>query len=411
MVSATARNKVQTLVKAMCLSRKKTELLDGKPLVVLPERIVNVNVNQFDEDERNFYDVMFKRAQAKFNKFRREGTIMKNYSSVLVLLLRLRQCCCHPSLATVFGDQIVAAAGDIVELEKLLLDGMPNDVVQRVINNNEQMECPVCFDAIDHANGKIIQMCGHCFCNECCDNLLTSTRLCPHCRGNMERDKILTLHSFLKKYNPSALKNEEEYLAKEEVVKKEDELLKKNDWVSSTKIEALISCIKKSMETNADDKIIVFSQFVAFLDLIELPLRKLGIKYVRYDGSMSTKTRSEAVEQLKKDKETRLILISLKCGSLGLNLTCANRVILMDVWWNPAIENQAIDRAHRMGQTKDVYVERIVIQNSIEDRILELQTQKQQLSDGIMGHGEFGNQRQTRLSIDQLMRLFRDQDA
>jgi len=107
------------------------------------------------------------------------------------------------------------------------------------------------------------------------------------------------------------------------------------------------------------------------------PLNDRGYKYLRYDGSMDIKQRADTVGKFFDDPEVKVLLVSTKCGSLGLNLTCANRVILMDVWWNPALENQAIDRVHRIGQSKSVDVHRIFISDTVEDRILTLQAKKQ----------------------------------
>ena len=88
---------------------------------------------------------------------------------------------------------------------------------------------------------------------------------------------------------------------------------------------------------------------------------------------MLEKERTDAITLLKSDPDCNVMLVSLKCGSLGLNLVCANHVILLDVWWNPAVEQQAIDRTHRIGQVKEVFVHRITIAGTVEDRILELQ--------------------------------------
>lgn len=111
--------------------------------------------------------------------------------------------------------------------------------------------------------------------------------------------------------------------------------------------------------------------------MIIRPLEDRGYKYLRYDGSMDIKQRADTVSKFFDDPEVKVLLVSTKCGSLGLNLTCANRVILMDVWWNPALENQAIDRVHRIGQQKPVDVHRIFINDTVEDRILKLQEKKQ----------------------------------
>lgn len=88
---------------------------------------------------------------------------------------------------------------------------------------------------------------------------------------------------------------------------------------------------------------------------------------------MDAKAKAAALHAIREDSKTQIILLSLKCGALGLNLTCCNIVCMMDLWWNPAIENQAIDRAHRYGQTKPVTVYKFTISNTIEDRILVLQ--------------------------------------
>lgn len=145
---------------------------------------------------------------------------------------------------------------------------------------------------------------------------------------------------------------------------------------TSTKIRKLIDILKHTRENNPGEKTIIFSQFTSMLDLMEHPLRKHGFKFCRYDGSMSSMLREKSLERLKYDRYCTVMLISLKCGSLGLNLTSANRVILMDIWWNPALEEQAIDRVHRIGQRLPVHVTRLLIDNSVELKIMALQEKK-----------------------------------
>ena len=137
---------------------------------------------------------------------------------------------------------------------------------------------------------------------------------------------------------------------------------------------------------------------------------------------MSIADRANSVNRLTHDDKVTVMLISLRCGSVGLNLTAANRVILLDVWWNPAlgrrnaidtfltgvIENQAIDRVHRIGQNADhVVVTKITIPNTIEDRIVELQKRKQDLTNEALGEGDGSGKTIRRLSRRELMYLFR----
>ncbi|MES1244883.1 MAG: SNF2-related protein [Acidobacteriota bacterium] len=129
-------------------------------------------------------------------------------------------------------------------------------------------------------------------------------------------------------------------------------------------------------------KALVFSQFTSFLALLRRQLDAEGVPYLYLDGR--TRDRQEKVEQFQNDPSCTLFLISLKAGGLGLNLTAADYVYLLDPWWNPAVEAQAIDRAHRIGQTRPVFASRIVAKDTVEEKIVALQKSKRELADAIL---------------------------
>ncbi|KAI4654207.1 uncharacterized protein J4E78_007252 [Alternaria triticimaculans] len=155
--------------------------------------------------------------------------------------------------------------------------------------------------------------------------------------------------------------------------------------VPSTKIRQLLAILEKE---TGEHKVIVFSQFTSMLDLIEPFLKRAGYNFTRYDGSMRNDLREASLQKLREDKRTRVLLCSLKCGSLGLNLTAASRVVIMEPFWNPFVEEQAIDRVHRLNQTVDVTVYRLSIHNSVEERILELQEAKRKLANAAIEGGK-----------------------
>jgi SNF2 family DNA or RNA helicase len=148
----------------------------------------------------------------------------------------------------------------------------------------------------------------------------------------------------------------------------------------SAKFEALMAMLPELVEEGR--RILLFSQFTSMLSLIEKSVADLGIAYVKLTGL--SKDRAALVEEFQSEK-VPLFLISLKAGGTGLNLTAADTVIHYDPWWNPAAENQATDRAHRIGQDKPVFVYKLVTEGTVEEKILVLQNTKQNLVDNIYG--------------------------
>lgn len=152
-------------------------------------------------------------------------------------------------------------------------------------------------------------------------------------------------------------------------------------------------------------KTVVFSQWTSMLDKVEDALEAAGIRYDRLDGTMKRDERTRAMDALKYDPGCEVLLVSLKAGGVGLNLTAAQRVYLMDPYWNPAVENQAVDRIHRLGQTRPVTTVKLIIENSIEDRLLEVQRKKTELANMTLGQN-FSKAEVLQRRMDELQQLF-----
>jgi SNF2 family DNA or RNA helicase len=133
-------------------------------------------------------------------------------------------------------------------------------------------------------------------------------------------------------------------------------------------------------ENISNHKALVFSQFLGMLALIRAKLEELGVDYEYFDGSTSAPDREKAIQRFQNDENCRVFLISLKAGGVGLNLTAADYVYIVDPWWNPAVEQQAIDRTHRIGQTKNIFAYRMICKDTVEDKILLLQEKKKALA-------------------------------
>lgn len=167
----------------------------------------------------------------------------------------------------------------------------------------------------------------------------------------------------------------------------------------SAKLEACIELIQSAMD--GGHRLLLFSQFTSMLEIIEKRLNESGIAYYKITGETSKKKRLEMVNDFN-GNDIPVFLISLKAGGVGLNLTGADVVIHYDPWWNIAVQNQATDRAHRIGQTKKVTVYKLVVKNTIEEKILKLQESKRDLADSIISGDNAG---MSSISKDELMEL------
>ena len=443
----TTMQQLQALCKAIMLRRTKYSKIDGQPILQLPEKILQHQDATFSKDEQEFYLALEGRAQFTFNKYVAAGTVGRNYSNALVLLLRLRQACCHPHL--IKDLQMETGAGPGVQDKFANAKLLPTDVIDRV-RQIEAFECPICFDAA--INSLIFNPCGHPSCNECFDRISTQANAnaehefgavinCPTCRTKIDSAKMTDLASVKRLFSSDSVKAQKDDLESimpslaaddsdgDESTEEEDEEDDDDDFIddsellsnttqSASKSEgprtpdhqlALPSIVsngtsldpdaphssrkakrnarskgkakadtktykslaqlrkeglrnkaakkkylrrlEKKFQTSAKidkaievldsiegrgtrEKTIIFSQFTSLLDLVEVPLARKGIQYKRYDGSMNRAEREEAVVAFTDDPRYTVLLVSLKAGNSGLNLTAASQVIIFDPHWN-----------------------------------------------------------------------------
>jgi SNF2 family DNA or RNA helicase len=164
---------------------------------------------------------------------------------------------------------------------------------------------------------------------------------------------------------------------------------------------ALRELVQTSIE--GGHRVLLFSQFVSMLQLIKRAMDEDGVAYEYLDGS--TKDRAERVDNFQRDDGPPVFLISLKAGGSGLNLTAADTVIHFDPWWNPAVEDQATDRAHRIGQTKVVTTYRLIAKGTIEEKILELAEKKRELVGAVLSEDIGGAKKLTKGDLEDLFKF------
>ncbi len=180
-------------------------------------------------------------------------------------------------------------------------------------------------------------------------------------------------------------------------------LIMQESAIASSKLQAFEELVDELISNH--HKALVFSQFVSHLSLLRELLDSKGVSYQYLDGSTGMKQRQQAVKAFQSG-EGDLFLISLKAGGSGLNLTAADYVVHMDPWWNPAVEDQASDRAHRMGQKRPVTIYRLVAKDTIEDKIVDLHRHKRDLADSLLEGGDVGG----KLSVDDMLALIQEME-
>ncbi|KAH8555022.1 SNF2 family N-terminal domain-containing protein [Umbelopsis sp. PMI_123] len=348
-----AFKKLRNLLDRMMLRRTKLERADD---LGLPPRTVVVRRDLFNEEEEDMYQSLYSDSARKFTTYVEQGTVLNNYANIFELLMKMRQCSNHP-------DMVLKRSN---------------------ASGNQQLVCVVCNEPPEDA---IMSNCRHIFCRECCTQYLESfveegalqmrTPNCPRCFAiltvdlsqptiELEQGDEQTVHA---KYSKNSIVNR----------------INMDKWRSSTKIEALVEELTNLQREDRSIKSIVFSQFVNFLDLVNWRLSRAGFECVKLDGTMSPLQRDAAIKHFMTNPNVTVFLISLKAGGVALNLTEASRVFICDPWWNPAAELQAMDRIHRLGQYRPIKITRLIIENSIESRIVQLQEKKTALVESTIG--------------------------
>lgn len=396
---------VQTVLEPLVMRRTKDmKTPDGQALVPLPPRTIEIEELELSKQEREVYDYIFTRAKRTFNATMEAGTLLKSYTTIFAQILRLRQSCCHPVLtrnkAIATEEEEAAAASDVangladdMDLQELIerftsdADSCEQDVANRFgahvlkeIQSQANNECPICSEEpmIEPA----VTGCWHSACKKCLLDYIDHQKekhalpLCFNCREPInQRDIFEVVHH--------QDDDEDLYSATQpgEPATPPRISLRRIGTSSSAKIAALTAHLKALRLTKPGTKSVVFSQFTAFLDLISPGLAQANIPFLRFDGAMSQKARAAvliafASATAKKNGHGTVLLLSLRAGGVGLNLTSAKRVFMMDPWWSFAVEAQAIDRVHRMGQDEEVKVIRFVVSGSIEGRMLKIQDRK-----------------------------------
>jgi DNA repair protein RAD16 len=350
-----AMKNMRNLLGQIMLRRTKLERADD---LGLPPRIVEIRRDYFNEEEKDLYASIYSDSNRKFNTFVNQGVVLNNYANIFTLITRMRQIADHPDL-----------------------------VLRRHVPSEEASNLLVCNLCDDEAEDAIQSRCHHTFCRLCikeyCEGWTgaESDLECPVCHVTLTID-----------LTAPAMEIDEAAFKKGSIVNR---INMTGGWRSSTKIEGLVEELYKLRSDRQTIKSIVFSQFTSMLDLVEWRLRRAGFQTVKLQGSMSPVQRDSIIRHFMETPSVEIFLVSLKAGGVALNLCEASQVFILDPWWNPSVEWQSGDRVHRIGQYRPVKITRMVIEDSIESRIIELQEKKANMIQATIGSDDAAMNRLT----------------
>jgi SNF2 family DNA or RNA helicase len=495
-----AFKRFQTIVGAVTLRRTKKDTIEGKPIIDLPARNCEMREHSFkDPKEIEFYQAVEKNSMVQLGKMMSEGGGLRSqYSGIMLLLLRLRQACCHPYLiehaAHKSGRNVpFGESSDVVDdpdftspysseaLDKameladagmssfdLLTDVAkemamarlapppqpPKDAFEELADSTHY-PCDIC--KVSHQCGmhRILPV-GNIICRRCAAQILAETT-----NGMPENDPFLELddvrrdvHARIRSVRLAAKAQQQEQLAVDAAAKvsgaprelkrlrraassqgvaaltKGRELMQgegpnsssavpamettlpNGDAVPlgmrarSTKIDTILEVLNAMRDRNVEEKALIFSQWTSMMDIIGVHIGLAGFEFCRLDGTMVMEKRRLEIERFKKSRKITVFLISMHAGGTGLNLTEANNVILADCWFNPSVEEQCCDRAHRIGQRKAVTVTRLKIAGSVEERIFAMQKRKAEVCKGALGEEGAQSLGRQKMTLEDALDLF-----
>lgn len=476
--------RLRCLMASLLLRRTyETKGQDGEPIVLLPTKTVEDVAVKLSEEEADFYEVIHKNAQAKLDGIVRRNTRLQVYSSAFAMLVRCRQAACHPNIViaalqrkhgvdpaaaqaqTQTAQPAAAAGGPTAEeveaearrrldafvrkLKAKMKDNAYGDTVLATLVEKAgklDEDCIICMDALVKP---ALLPCAHAFCTECIQSAIEVTSKCPVCKRPCKTKDISVvpersddsnssnnLPGAGRKWGPGA---DAQAATDKEIL--ETPLPPVGEWFMSSKVKAVLDIVRNA---NTDDKVLVLSHFVTFLNVLQPQLERAGITTTQYNGTLNVKQRDAVLKSFTYPhtaptddaaptrpstdeaaaaspegapgaadpapprpvrRSTRLgprvLLASIQSCGVGLNLISANHCIIAEPSWNPAVEQQAFNRVHRIGQTKPVRVYRLLAPDTIDIAVDKLAQTKKEIADMCLDASSA-----RRLSQNEILELF-----
>ncbi|KAJ1817258.1 hypothetical protein LPJ60_004927 [Coemansia sp. RSA 2675] len=409
--SAKGKKEMRAILSKLMLRRDKLTIVDSKPIIDLPQRYFYIHAIDLSIAERIYYDCI--EEAVRFSLLGSEDR--NNYLELLTLLLRLRQATSHPLITTAATQEEAPTASDKPTPDSfgLIKVGMPimlskeqfwrptDDAMRNIPIGSAHTgpespdECAHCKKSIDHLEG-IWRASGYELdVSEIAQRGSNATlpengRFFAGCITNksstVSADMIEKFGLVFSDVDASGVGN--------------------SGSRPSAKMQRVLSILRAIHRSDPEDKCVVFCEHLRAIELLAAYLKKHGFGNIVYQGSMSKKQRDNAIASFSSDKSIPVMLLSKRAGAVGINLTAANHIIIESAWWNPSIDDQAIDRIYRIGQTKTVHVHILIAQGTVDEKMHAIQDFKRGVIDTIIGRTTDNDR--TKISTSDIRHMLQD---
>ncbi|KAK8249972.1 SNF2 family N-terminal domain-containing protein [Phyllosticta capitalensis] len=473
--------RLEVMLQKFMIRRTHKDSLFGAPILKLPKTDESLLECEFNDTERAIYDIVRKRMIARINSFSRDNALQRNYSNILVMLLRLRQMTGnvllvetvmrdlleredHEKLAQLANIEVMQdeqREAQIVALRRMLAENTNEDPeesspssqngVNQLPDQDEDVNTgrghglqynfskylcslrkgkaweelqarTLCSECRNTPHEPMVTSCYHLYCSQCLEAVQHRAALkglerarCTTCQNEYSRSMPVDDYTLESVIQSQGMESDNEgptdkhWKKKRRGKKGKDEEDVALSWIDmngavlpSAKTIAMKAQILNWLEAKPDGKIIIYTQFLGMIRILSKVCNQEGWGFVEYHGKMSLAQRDAAIDRFRDDKEAKILLASIKCGGIGLNLTMASHVAICDLWWNRAVEQQAFGRVLRIGQEENTAMTRFVVKGTIDEKLLAMQKRKLKQIDAVMGDANSNK----KLTMTELLQLF-----
>ena len=383
----------------LVMRHKKEQKFNNKPIVNMTEKEENVIFINFTTKQREYYDKLYNIAKQKYDYYVTINNVGRGSLSILSSLLPARQACSGRIYTKVDIEQELSdAQARTFRIQQMVNQSQNNlnlsraelfEMAEEEAYEDRDGECPICYEC--PFDEPLQTPCLHIFCRECIVSILHEKPKCPMCRADVKINQLkqpkskkkLNQQQNDKEENDDDDDDDEQETETETQEKKEEDDDDDDDGKIKfdSKMKKLVEELNKIKQEKPNDKVLIFTSFSNSLNWICQELKKNGFEYRTLTGSMTMNKRKKQLEEFSNNSNVGVFVLTVRSGAVGITLTSANHVFMMEPPFNPSLYRQAINRVYRLGQKKKVHCHTLIMKNSIEERIWNINKDKQKEDD------------------------------